>query len=77
LALEDGRSAHETVGAYLSSLAFDPTAPTNLLHFTAFVLDLTTKTPLTAIELIHRKLFNPHRTVFLTALRRWTPITRA
>ena len=41
-----------------------PTAPTNLLHFTAFVLGLTPIYRLTPIELIHCKLLNPRRTVF-------------
>jgi hypothetical protein len=41
-----------------------PTAPTNLLHFTAFVFGFDTKSRLTPIELIHCKLFNPRRTIF-------------
>ena len=41
-----------------------PTAPTNLLHFTAFVFGFDTNCRLTPIELIHCKLFNPRRTVF-------------
>ena len=59
LSLELGalRGAARVVGSI-------PTAPTNLLHFTAFVFGFDTKSPLTPIELIHSKLFNPCRTVF-------------
>jgi hypothetical protein len=42
----------------------NPTAPTNLLHFTAFVFGFDTISPLTPIKLSHCKQFNPRRTIF-------------